>query len=1195
MIKPYGDYNVALKYKIISLQFIQLSHLKHLNRNIQIYESLFILSLINSGELEDYCYSRSALCKICEIDTSNIEIPKYEAYTEEKKNNYINVVFSSVIIKFMYSQISTGLIEYFELYDPECENLIKIVSEKENRVYTNVTKLIDLELKIFKNQKKIFLMDEVHSSGNSLNKYSINSYTGSIDIDDLLFIKFKGKEILSMSTLKSLNFHFYMNQPDKWIVIAFSNLARLRNSLFLYTNVKNNKIKFKSSLFINEDLNFESLHENVPSEYKFKKNSIRTDPIPMYLYKRRFYASFLGFRIFLYRVILKLILNSSSSKYLISNLKVDLFKNANGTTHSPHFSIKKKNINLYRTFYKHQNFRKIDQNTTTTTTPPINNNNSNIDNSNNTTINQKEESGHANSPLNNLYQNSTNYYPPDFGKGSYHDTYTPLKDGYKSGEYDERSQTHNNGGYQDSNNTTTDKMDEEKKRSLIFESNYQYNQLKKENYLDTIHHPKRAFNPSEDHYIHPSSSSSSSSPSSSSSHQDYYPPNNSVNLQKKIKMDLDSSKCYHYNNDPYSSQQPKPQINSNGNNVLFSKNDDLLSTKIENSESEPKNNMSINYLNNNSNNNGQPSPPPPPPPQQQPSPLITNYHSNNDHPQYHDSSNDDKNNSSNNINSNNSNDNNNNSNRNTIDFNSIQYNHSDNNNSNNNSSYDDFHSISYTNPIGTTTTTITTNNNSNNNNSHSYDFNTTSYHGNSSGNGCYTINPINYNVNEEMHSKDYSKINSYDPNNYYYRGENYNTLGLFHPETTYDKSYPPTLNGNNDHKGVKETLDNLFLNHHLHRHQHQYKYYINENRYIEMNDCELKEFMNSCIYHQVTFILRNFICKCIDYLLSQYIYFSRISKQIEINQNKKQYYELPVVPAIYQVGIVLLAKYVANYGQDNSENNYLTYSTNIETFNRKLRKEQQQFSDSFNNETIPSSSSSSSSSSPPPPPPPNGQATIPMNTNNNINSWYLTPSKVKDKEYSPSMSYLPPQTPSTFIEEEKKVKEKMEKEKEEYLHTYNICDELLDQLFSIKTKDKKDISLRESLHAFIDTFYDKNLNEKCGGCHSCIHDNHGQCKTKAEFIEVLKLLKYFYHNDMYHPDNCAVYQSTDDMNNHIYTTDTKPTYQFFYEELVRVEMYFKSAERFSVNFKKLIKEANFTLSQNRNFFDMETQFINGFF
>jgi len=46
ILKPYGDYNVALKYKVIAVQFIELARLKKTMKNIQIYESLYILSLI---------------------------------------------------------------------------------------------------------------------------------------------------------------------------------------------------------------------------------------------------------------------------------------------------------------------------------------------------------------------------------------------------------------------------------------------------------------------------------------------------------------------------------------------------------------------------------------------------------------------------------------------------------------------------------------------------------------------------------------------------------------------------------------------------------------------------------------------------------------------------------------------------------------------------------------------------------------------------------------------------------------------------------------------------------------------------------------------------------------------------------------------------------------------------------------------
>ncbi|OUM57575.1 hypothetical protein PIROE2DRAFT_67816, partial [Piromyces sp. E2] len=59
---------------------------------------------------------------------------------------------------------------------------------------------------------------------------------------------------------------------------------------------------------------------------------------------------------------------------------------------------------------------------------------------------------------------------------------------------------------------------------------------------------------------------------------------------------------------------------------------------------------------------------------------------------------------------------------------------------------------------------------------------------------------------------------------------------------------------------------------------------------------------------------------------------------MEIKQNKQQYYELPVVPALYQIGVVYLAKYVSNYGNENYKDEMITFTTDIDELYRKLKE-----------------------------------------------------------------------------------------------------------------------------------------------------------------------------------------------------------------------------------------------------------------
>jgi len=54
LFKPYGDYNIALKYKTIALQFLELIQKKNIFRDIQIFETFYILSVIGNYNLHVY-------------------------------------------------------------------------------------------------------------------------------------------------------------------------------------------------------------------------------------------------------------------------------------------------------------------------------------------------------------------------------------------------------------------------------------------------------------------------------------------------------------------------------------------------------------------------------------------------------------------------------------------------------------------------------------------------------------------------------------------------------------------------------------------------------------------------------------------------------------------------------------------------------------------------------------------------------------------------------------------------------------------------------------------------------------------------------------------------------------------------------------------------------------------------------------
>jgi len=366
-----------------------------------------------------------------------------------------------------------------------------------------------------------------------------------------------------------------------------------------------------------------------------------------------------------------------------------------------------------------------------------------------------------------------------------------------------------------------------------------------------------------------------------------------------------------------------------------------------------------------------------------------------------------------------------------------------------------------------------------------------------------------------------------------------------------------------------------------------------------MDADEFNEFISSCIYHQVTFVLKNLISKSIDYLLNQYIFFARLAKHMELKQNKQQCYELPVVPAIYEVGVIFLAKFVANKGSDDYKDNLVTVFTDIDKLHQKLidnPSDSNWYLDYYSdNNPNPAKQDNYGSYNESMNENNNNNRNRNDNNYNNYNKNYNDYSKKENEPNYPSSnrSTVNPYNSSNInigkyssnnYEDENKRNENSNNSQ------HNVCDVLLDRLFNIRTKDRRDISLRESLHEFIDSFYERNLNEKCCRCSACINDNHGQRKTKAEFIEVLKLLKYFYNLDVFSPDKCYIYNSTGSVNDYVYTDDTLPTFQHFLNQLIHIEAYFKTVGNFIGNFKELIQKANYALAQNKKSFDMETNF-----
>eukprot|EP00833_Pecoramyces_ruminatium_P003952 jgi/Orpsp1_1/1177984/evm.model.c7180000063625.1 len=150
-----------------------------------------------------------------------------------------------------------------------------------------------------------------------------------------------------------------MNQPTKWSQVAYSIFSIFKHTLFIYTNMKNKKLKFNSSLFIEKDSKYNRMHQISPHEFKFTNNSHLTDPIAMYLYKCRIHGTYISSRIFLYRIILKIIQNSCSSSDYISNIKT-IINNKN----NKNCSIPEKNDNLYKKYYYKNDLNHLNKNDT---------------------------------------------------------------------------------------------------------------------------------------------------------------------------------------------------------------------------------------------------------------------------------------------------------------------------------------------------------------------------------------------------------------------------------------------------------------------------------------------------------------------------------------------------------------------------------------------------------------------------------------------------------------------------------------------------------------------------------------------------------------------------------------------------------------------------------------------------------------
>lgn len=260
----------------------------------------------------------------------DLDVVEYkEEMDKKKKNTYILQVYYTIYIFHLISQVSKGLIEYIDLSEPKEEITFSNLDDNNfsNISNFNAVKVVEENIKLYENLPKYILIKKLKNDEIFYKSFKINEFTKKIDINDLLSLRYYGKIIIANEEIKALNFFQYMNQPTKCVSVYTNCFYNLRNTLFLYTNMNNKNIKFNASLLIKEDLNFEDLHKNLPHEFIFTSSSYYTDPTSMFLYKRRFCACFIAFRIFLYRVILRLITKSKNSKNLTTNVKTILDPN----------------------------------------------------------------------------------------------------------------------------------------------------------------------------------------------------------------------------------------------------------------------------------------------------------------------------------------------------------------------------------------------------------------------------------------------------------------------------------------------------------------------------------------------------------------------------------------------------------------------------------------------------------------------------------------------------------------------------------------------------------------------------------------------------------------------------------------------------------------------------------------------------
>ncbi|ORY27393.1 hypothetical protein LY90DRAFT_513439 [Neocallimastix californiae] len=326
---------------------------------------------------------------------------------------------------------------------------------------------------------------------------------------------------------------------------------------------------------------------------------------------------------------------------------------------------------------------------------------------------------------------------------------------------------------------------------------------------------------------------------------------------------------------------------------------------------------------------------------------------------------------------------------------------------------------------------------------------------------------------------------------------------------------------------------------------------------------------------------------------------------------KIDFFEFSSIYIIYQIGVVYLSKYVANHGVDFYQDSVITAYTDIKQLKNRLKD------DTYRNNWYIGKQYTSDSHK-------IKISNIINSVNQPVNAYYTVKNRpenesliIKDKKTNsyPNNSLYNTLNDNNFksvynnyyfnintnIDTNTTNESIKQNISVDYIETndglINICDKILELIYNSVAETKYDINLNQEICDFVDTYYYQNIKSKSYCCKDCYRHKHDYCndKTKENFLELLKILKYFYNIDEYVPQNCDIYNCNEEINNYLYTDSSIPTYQYFYDKLIDMKKYFKEASVYSDNFGYLINKANHSIRFGLDYFDNDVVFNNSYF